>query len=170
MTGQSYDFIVVGGGLAGAAISYYLTLQKRSVLLLEAHTLCSGSSGACAGRAQIFESESESYLDLVLAGFSKLESLGAELGCDLEWETPGHLSLIQDAGKLGSLFAESFMAEAAKCPGGTFEPGPAPERSAHSQSGKFSWSCFCTRRAFEPFSFVYGVSQCGPKTGCQNQD
>ena len=97
MTGQSYDFIVVGGGLAGAAISYYLTLQKRSVLLLEAHTLCSGSSGACAGRAQIFESESEAYLDLVLAGFSKLESLGAELGCDLEWETPGHLSLIQDA-------------------------------------------------------------------------
>ena len=96
MTGQNYDFIVIGGGLAGAAISYSLSAQKTRVLLLEAHDICSGSSGACAGRAQIFDCESEAYLDLVLTGFSKLQSLKDELECDLEWETPGHISLIRD--------------------------------------------------------------------------
>jgi tRNA 5-methylaminomethyl-2-thiouridine biosynthesis bifunctional protein len=41
-----YDFIVVGGGVAGASISYWLKKSGRGVLLLEKDSLGSGGSGA----------------------------------------------------------------------------------------------------------------------------
>jgi glycine/D-amino acid oxidase-like deaminating enzyme len=95
MNRRNYDAIIIGGGLAGVAISYHLSLKKMKVLLLEKRTLCSGTSAACAGRAQLIESHSPDYIDLVLAGYSKLQTLGEELNCNLEWEMPGHITLLR---------------------------------------------------------------------------
>jgi glycine/D-amino acid oxidase-like deaminating enzyme len=92
MPGKSCDLLIIGGGFAGTALAYHAAKAGAEILLLEAGELCSGTSGACTGRAQVIESETEAYLDLVLSGFSKLEGLAEEL--DLEWELPGHLTLI----------------------------------------------------------------------------
>jgi sarcosine oxidase subunit beta len=94
MTSKNFDFLIIGAGFAGCALAYYLTKTGASVLLLESKSICSGSSAACAGRAQIIESESKEYLELVKRGYSKLAGLGQELGVDLEWETRGHLTLL----------------------------------------------------------------------------
>lgn len=88
------DVVIVGGGFGGVALAYYLAKDGASVTLLEAGSLGGGSSAAPAGRAQIIDSETEEYLDLVLAGYARLEGLGEELGVDLEWTLPGHLTLI----------------------------------------------------------------------------
>ena len=89
-----FDFLIIGGGFAGCALAHYLANAQAKVLLLEANSICSGTSAACAGRAQIIESETIDYLKLVLHGFSRLPDLGRELITDLEWETRGHLTLI----------------------------------------------------------------------------
>lgn len=89
------EVLVIGGGLAGLAITYQLARRGASPLLVEAGSLFSGTSGACAGRAQVLDSHPGSYLELVLAGFNYLRTLGDELECDLEWREPGHLALIQ---------------------------------------------------------------------------
>lgn len=91
------DILIIGGGFAGTALAYYLSKGGVSVTLLESGSLGSGSSAAPAGRTQIIESETEEYLGMVLSGIRRLESLGEELGIDLEWTTPGHLTLISDA-------------------------------------------------------------------------
>ena len=96
VTANSADVIIVGGGFAGTAIAYNLSRRGADVILLEANSLCSGTSGAPAGRAQIIESHDEAYLDLVLTGIKRLETLGEELDYDLEWETPGHLTLLKN--------------------------------------------------------------------------
>lgn len=93
---NKYHVIIIGGGFAGTANAYYLARRGLKVIVLEAGCLCSGTSGACAGRAQIIEgAQSENYLDMVLSGFTRLETLGEELDCDLEWELPGHLTLVE---------------------------------------------------------------------------
>lgn len=94
-TGQSADVIVIGGGLGGAAISWSLSRRGARVLLLESGSLAGGTSGACAGRVQVAESEPGEYLRLVLEGYRRLSELSRELDADLEWETPGHLTLTQ---------------------------------------------------------------------------
>jgi sarcosine oxidase subunit beta len=91
-----WDVIIIGGGFAGMALAYYASKQGAHCLVLEAGDLCRGSSGACAGRVQVIDSHPGKYLDLVLAGYNRLQTLGVELGTDLEWETPGHLNLIAD--------------------------------------------------------------------------
>ena len=41
---QTYDWIVIGGGITGAALSYELAKQKFSVLLLEQHPSLQGAT------------------------------------------------------------------------------------------------------------------------------
>lgn len=91
-----WDVIVVGSGFAGVAIAYYCARLGAQVLVLDSQELGGGSSSACAGRVQLIDSHPGEYLDLVLVGHSKLQTLGEELGVDLEWQTPGHLTLIPD--------------------------------------------------------------------------
>ncbi len=91
---RNYDVIIIGGGFAGAALTYSLSALGNDVMLLEAGELLSGSSGACAGRVQLIESHPGSYLQLVWEGFQTLQQLGEELDTDLEWVEPGHLTLI----------------------------------------------------------------------------
>jgi D-hydroxyproline dehydrogenase subunit beta len=97
MTSTSFDVIVIGGGLAGCALTYHLSRRSARVLLLESGNLCSGTSAACAGRVQVIESETEDYLRLVLAGFDRLRNLHQELECELDWEQPGHIILLRNA-------------------------------------------------------------------------
>jgi glycine/D-amino acid oxidase-like deaminating enzyme len=96
MINKSFDFIIIGAGLAGCALSHFLSKSGGKVLLLEAGSICSGTSAACAGRAQIIESESDQYLKLVINGFPNLLNLERELEIDLEWDLPGHLTLINN--------------------------------------------------------------------------
>ncbi len=90
---QVFDIIIIGGGFAGSALAYQFSKNKLSTLLIESGDICSGTSAACAGRAQIFDSETPEYLNIVHQGYSKLPDLGKELEIDLEWETPGHITL-----------------------------------------------------------------------------
>ncbi|MEA4908776.1 MAG: FAD-binding oxidoreductase [Chloroflexi bacterium] len=97
MPGNTSEFLIIGGGFAGTAIAYYLARAGSEVRLLEANRLGSGTSGACAGRAQVIDAHTEDYLDLLVAGFRYLSQLPQELDLDLEWELPGHLTLLRNA-------------------------------------------------------------------------
>ncbi len=94
---EVFDAIVIGGGFAGGAISRLLAKRGMKTLVLERGELLQGSSGACAGRVQLIESHPGSYFDLVLRGYRMLPELGNELGVDLEWSRPNHITLFQSA-------------------------------------------------------------------------
>lgn len=52
-----YDTIIVGGGVIGVSIAYFLTKSGQRVAVLERNTLASGSSGKCDGDVQNVDSK-----------------------------------------------------------------------------------------------------------------
>ncbi|MEM1971776.1 MAG: FAD-binding oxidoreductase [Nitrososphaerota archaeon] len=62
------DVVVIGGGIIGSFVSYYLGLRGLDVTLIEAGQLGNGASGKCAG---IHTTQLVQPIDIVLASRSK---------------------------------------------------------------------------------------------------
>ena len=82
---MSYRVIVVGGGIIGTSIAYYLTKLGVEVTLIEAKDLASGTSGACDRAIMLIEKPGP-LLDLAIESAHMYADLEAELGADLEYQ------------------------------------------------------------------------------------
>ena len=64
------DVVIVGGGVIGCAIAYYLALGGATVSLLERGQLASGASGVAAGMLapQVEAPFADSFFEVALRG------------------------------------------------------------------------------------------------------
>ena len=91
------DVVVVGGGVIGCAIAYYLSRERARVVVVERGLIGGEASGAAAGMlAPLAEAHGPSaFLDLCLAShrlFPELtDTLRAEVGVDVEYVPSGLL-------------------------------------------------------------------------------
>jgi glycine oxidase len=94
------DVIVVGGGVIGCAIAYYLSREGARAVALERGLIGNEASGAAAGMlAPLAEAHGPSpFLDLCLAShhmFPELaDTLRAEVGVDIEYVPSGLLRVV----------------------------------------------------------------------------
>lgn len=96
------DVVIVGGGVIGCAIAYFLRKEGRKVLLLERAELGAQASSAAAGLLAPLGplSGPGPFADLVLAGFARLRALIPELeehsGLQLAYEQTGALRVVRN--------------------------------------------------------------------------
>ena len=96
---KSYDVIIIGGGVNGCSIAYYLAGEGRSVLLLEREKLAGKASSAAAGMlgAQVEVREEGALFDIAKESRAMFPSLQYELkehsGIDIELVQKGMLKL-----------------------------------------------------------------------------
>ncbi len=94
------DVVIVGGGVIGCAIAYFLRKQHVDVTLLERGKLGGEASGVAAGLLAPLGplSGPGPFADLVLAGFSSLVALVSELeeesGMKMGYERTGALRVV----------------------------------------------------------------------------
>lgn len=89
---KTFDVIIIGAGIIGAATGYYLAKKKLKVLVVEKNYPCSGSTGRCIGG--IRQQYSHPLSILVMKESVKIFSnLSEELGKDIEWYQGGYLFL-----------------------------------------------------------------------------
>ena len=60
------DVIIIGGGVIGAAIAYYLSKRNIKTILVEKNDLASGTSGACDGCIFMQSKKPGRHLELAL--------------------------------------------------------------------------------------------------------
>ncbi|MEO1590350.1 MAG: FAD-binding oxidoreductase [Cyanobacteria bacterium J06632_22] len=81
---QTTDWIVVGNGIAGAALSYELAKLGQSVLLIDDASPDSGTRYSYGGIAY-WSGTDEITRELMAAGIQRHRTLSAELGADTEF-------------------------------------------------------------------------------------
>ncbi|MBV9324972.1 MAG: glycine oxidase ThiO [Chloroflexi bacterium] len=91
------DVVIVGGGVVGCCIAYYLTLGGARVTLLERAHLAAGASGVAAGMLapQVEAPFADPFFELCLLGRAEHAPLAAALledvGLDVEYRQTGIL-------------------------------------------------------------------------------
>lgn len=161
------DIVIVGGGFGGVALAYYLAKGGASVTLLEAGSLGGGTSAAPAGRAQIIDSETEEYLDLVLAGYARLEGLGEELGIDLEWTLPGHLTLISNEDQWRQFEGLVNRLQQRAVPAEMIDQAALREAEPYLRADGFLGAAYSHEGRLNPFKFTAGYARAACRYGAK---
>ncbi len=80
---QKCDVIIIGGGVIGAAIAYYLSKRHIKTILVEKNYLASNTSGACDGCIFMQSKKPGRHLELALQSSELYKTLPDELECDV---------------------------------------------------------------------------------------
>jgi glycine/D-amino acid oxidase-like deaminating enzyme len=89
------DVVVIGGGVIGTAVAYYLAKAGTSVTVVERRGLGQEASGANVGLVTVFSGHSFEEPDpgpvyeLTRASANAYTTLGGEIGVDIEYERDG---------------------------------------------------------------------------------
>ena len=103
------DVVIVGGGVIGCAIAYYLRKLGATVIVLERGEIGAEASSAAAGLLAPLGSLSGTspYADLMLASWHMFPALVPELertsGVHIEYEQTGVLRVVRNAKNSGNL-------------------------------------------------------------------
>ncbi|HBC27875.1 MAG TPA: FAD-dependent oxidoreductase [Ruminococcaceae bacterium] len=90
-----YDAIVIGGGVIGSSLTYYLSKLRKKVLLVEKTDLCSGSAGATDGYITPHTKKPGYHLEMALKSCELYETLAEDLESDINLELGLHCGGIQ---------------------------------------------------------------------------
>lgn len=94
------DVVVIGGGIIGTAITYYLTKAGKKVVLTEKNYLVNGASGACDQGVLLQSKTPDEHLKLAICSLNMYQELGKELNRDIELVKKGYLVLIENQQEL----------------------------------------------------------------------
>ncbi|MCP4177679.1 MAG: FAD-binding oxidoreductase [bacterium] len=101
------DVIVIGGGVIGSSIAYYLSKAGKKVLLTERKDHASGASGSC-DQAIIMQTKKPGiHLKMALASAEMYETLGEELDYDIPYKRDGGMIIIETPEEMKVM--ESFV-------------------------------------------------------------
>lgn len=100
MITNSADVVIIGGGVIGTSIAYYLAKQGIKATLLERQDICSGTSGACDKAISLQSKNPGLHLEMALQSADMFKALGEELDCDLEYQQGGGMIAIENESQL----------------------------------------------------------------------
>ena len=81
---KSFDAVVIGAGIIGAATAYYLSMEGLKVLVVDRSTPASGTSGACDGVISLHSKTPGLKIDMAREGIRLYRQLSLHTDLDLE--------------------------------------------------------------------------------------
>lgn len=105
--GKTADVVVIGGGIVGLSIAYYLALKKAGrIVLLEKGQLGEGSTSRCVGGIRT-QFSTEVNIRFSLESLKTFEQFEEEFGINPEFKRIGYLFLATTEGEM-EIFQENI--------------------------------------------------------------
>ena len=103
MLPRKADVIIIGAGVIGASIAYYLSKENIQAVVLDKKEIATGSSGACEGLLLLQSKKPGIHLDMALASIRRFPALVQELDHPIEYENKGGLVVIETEEELAAM-------------------------------------------------------------------
>lgn len=101
------DVCIIGGGVMGLSIAYYLSKAGKSVIVLEKKDIGNGASATCDDMIMMQAKQAGINLTLAIDGLELFRGLTAELDSDIGFSPCGGMILIEDETQRGLM--EGFV-------------------------------------------------------------
>lgn len=96
MLPYSVDILVIGAGVLGATVAYYLSQQGIQVLVVDKKEVASGASGSNLGQISLVDREQGTELDLAIQSLNIYSKLQGEWLSDSGYKRTGGLYLLDE--------------------------------------------------------------------------
>lgn len=103
MSAQTADVIVIGGGIVGAAATYYLVKAGVDVILLERNIIADGTTGSSGGSLSLQDKEPGITLNMALESLLLYRNLEQELDHSFGYRECGGLVPIESEEELARM-------------------------------------------------------------------
>ena len=103
MLPRKAEVVVIGGGVIGSSITYYLAKKGVKVVLLEKNGIASGTSSSCEGLVILQSKKPGVHLKLALESAKKFYNLKNELDYDIEYRNNGGMVVIENNEELKAM-------------------------------------------------------------------
>jgi sarcosine oxidase subunit beta len=99
-TTKTADVVVIGGGVVGTAITYFLTRQNIDVILVEKGAITAGTSGRCEGDVLVCDKTPGFDSRLTSLSQDLFPQIANELDDDIGWVQKGSLLAIENEAEM----------------------------------------------------------------------
>lgn len=93
---KNADVIIIGAGIIGAAIGYYLAVKGKKVIILEKSDLAAGATGSCDQFVVLQSKIPGIHLEIALESANLYKQLVRDLDQDLEYHASGGMIVIEN--------------------------------------------------------------------------
>jgi sarcosine oxidase subunit beta len=100
MPNTSADVVVIGGGVVGTAIAYFLVRKNIDVILLEKGAITAGTSGKCEGDVLVCDKTPGFDSHLTRLSQDLFPQIANELDYDIGWTQKGSLLAIENEAEM----------------------------------------------------------------------
>ncbi len=162
---MSFDVIVIGGGIAGTALTYAPAKAGAAVLLLERGRIAAQASGATMGMALWISLHTDDDLALAVQGIRRLAALSAELEADLSYRLLPALVLAPDEPSLTKLQHHSERLRRIGLPARIVDCTETAALEPLLEPGRYVGALYAEQGHLDPVALTHAYAQSAQRLG-----
>ena len=164
---ERWDVVVIGAGVIGSAVSYFLAEAGMRVCLVDRGAVAGGTSSASAGHTSVQGRVPGPALDLALANIRLLEELSHVLKTDFEYVRSGGLVLAEDETEY-ELLKEFAARQSAHVPVEFWEATDVRRAEPHLNARHVVGGTYCPLDGYaNPMAVALALARAAAERGAQ---
>ncbi len=164
--GKTADVVIIGGGVIGLSIAYYLALKKAGrIVLLEKGQLGEGSTSRCVGGIRT-QFSTEINIRFSLESLKTFEQFKDEFGVDPEFKRIGYLFLATTEEEIELFHQNTKLQQKFDIPVEFLSAEEVGARWPYLRTHDVQGGTFCSRDGYAgPSEVLSGFARCARRLG-----